>query len=542
MTHRKDPGATPSLGALDQLDLDPPQGRARRDHAGDGDARPNEPPRAPRPARRRAWPWLVGAALVLVIAAVLALATWRESLSQALIPSSELNREIEAAQLALARGELTRADGQGARERFQAVLARDPDHPAARSGLVAVREAALVQARAALAAGDFQAARERMELARAMAAPADDLAGIEAELADRQSAEADIALRLQAARDAQAQGRIEQQSDGALAIYEDVLRLQPDNAIALEGRRSLLAGLLRDAERALADGDLRTAGALVDRVVAADPSHLGLPSVQARLGEARAAGENARETALQAARADLRAGRIEAAALGYQALLAERPDDVEARQGMDDAAAMLAARAGRLAADFEFDAAEDAVARAREWSPDSPAVAAAARRLEQARAARDEVPARPLDPGQLRGLLDEARAAMRAGDLVDPPGASAWDLLRRAQALAPDNPGVREGFKEYSRRARACFEDELAGNRLGAAQACLDALVVRERSGDELAVDRRRLADRWLAFGEERLGAGEFALARRALAAARDIDPSNPRLGTFAERLRRAGG
>ena len=540
MNHRKDPGATPSLGALDQLDLDRPRGRE-----GSQDPpppAPGPPSRAPRPPRSLFWVWFALGSLVVVVALLLALGNWRESLSQALIPSSELNREIEAAQLALARGELSRADGQGARERFQAVLARDPDHPAARSGLVAVREAALVHARAALANGDFDAARQHLGLARAMAAPADDLAGIEAELANRQSAEADIAQRLQAARDAQAQGRIEQQGDGALALYEDVLRLQPDNAIALEGRRSLLASLLLDAERALADGDLRTAGALVDRVVKADPSHLGLPSVQARLGEARAAGENAREAALKAAQAELRAGRIEAAALGFQALLAERPDDVEARQGMDDAAAMLSARASRYAADFEFDAAADAINRAREWAPDSPAVAAAERRLEQAREARDEVPGQAMDPDELDALLDEAAAARRAGDLVDPPGASAWDLLRRAQSMAPDNGAVRRAFVEYSRRARACFEDELAGNRLGAAQACLDALVVRDRGGDELADDRRRLADRWLAFGEERLGAGEFALARRALSAAREVDPSNPRLETFAERLRRAGG
>ncbi|WP_374604872.1 hypothetical protein [Arenimonas sp.] len=564
MNHRKDPGATPSLGALDQLDLDRTDGRER---AGPPSPRPPERPERPSGRSRRSpWPWLLLVLAVLVVAGALALSTWRDTLSQALIPSSELNREIEAAQMALARGELSRADGQGARERFQAVLARDPDHPAARSGLVAVREAALVHARAALAAGDFDDARRHLGLARSMAAPADDLAGIEAELATRESAEADIAQRLQAARDAQAQGRIEQQGTGALAIYEDVLRLQSDNAIALEGRRSLLSGLLSQAESALAEGDLRTAGALVDRVVKADPSHLGLPAVQARLGEVRARGEQAREAALQAAQAELRAGRLDAAARGFQALLAERPDDVEARQGMDDAAAMLAARAGRHAADFDFEAATDAIERARGWAPDSPAVAAAERRLGQARAARDEVPARPADPGQLSALLDEAAAAMRAGDLVDPPGggrrgpgrrapppgappprggrrgASAWDLLRRAQALAPDDGGVRRGFAEYSRRARACFEDELAGNRLGAAQACLDALVVRDRGGDELAADRRRLADRWLAFGEERLGAGEFALARRALSAAREVDPSNPRLQTFAERLRRAGG
>lgn len=539
---RKDPDASPSLGAMDQLDLDTPRRRDR------GEAPPPPPPgrdeaRDRQPPRRLPWAWLGLAALgVFALALVLVLGVWRESLSQALIPSSELNQEIEAAQLALARGELSRADGQGARERFQAVLARDPDHPAARSGLVAVREAALVQARAALADGDFETARERLALARTMAAPAVDMASIETELAERESAEADVAQRLQAAREAHAMGRIEQPANGALALYEDVLRRQPDNAIALEGRRSLLAGLLRDADAALDDGDLGTATVLVERVVATDPSHLDLPAVQARIGEARAEGERSRETALRAAQAELRAGRVDAAAHGFQALLESNPDDVEARQGLDDAAAMLAARAGRDAADFDFDAAADAIARAREWAPDSPAVAAAERRLERARAAREELPARAADPDELAGLLEEAGAAMRAGDLVDPPGASAWDLLRRAAALAPDNEGVRRGFEEYGRRARACFEDELAGNRLGAAQACLDALSVRDRGGDDLATERRRLADRWLAFGEERLGAGEFALARRALSAAREVDPSNPRLDAFAERLRRAGG
>ena len=527
---RDNPDGTPSLGNLDQLEL----GQRR------GPAAAIETPRATAAPARRRWPvWL---AAVILLVAVATLLSWRERISTALIPASELNQEIEAAQLALARGELSRADGQGARERFQSVLARDPDHPAARSGLVAVREAALVQARAALESGDLATARERLALARAMAAPLTDIAPIQAALAARETEEADIASRLQRARAAQAEGRIEQVPDGALALYLDVLRLQPDNAIALEGRRSILAGLLSQAGAALDAGDTATAMALVARVVEADPSHLGLPALQARLGEARAEREQARERALQAALADLRAGRPEAAAKGFLALLAESGDDVEARQGLDDAAAALAARAGREAADFDFEAAAASLARAREWAPSLPAVAAAERRLERARAARESLPEAPADPGALAGALEQARAAMRAGDLIDPPGASAWDHLRRAAALAPGHAGLREAQAEYDRRARACFEDELAGNRLGAAQACLDAMAVRERGGGSLDDDRRRLADRWLAFAEERLGASELALARRALEAARSVDPSNPRLDAFAERLRRAGG
>ncbi len=135
-----------------------------------------------------------------------------------------------------------------------------------------------------------------------------------------------------------------------------------------------------------------------------------------------------------------------------------------------------------------------------------------------------------------------AQTAMRRGDLIDPPGDSAWDQLRAASAIAPDDPQVRAALGEYDRRARACFEDELAGNRLSRAQACLDARAVRERGGDGLAGDRRRLADRWLAFAEERLGANELALARRALDSAQALDPTHPGLALIAERLRRAGG
>lgn len=525
---RKEPGETPSLGELSQLDLERP-------------SRAAPPPPAPPPPRgpRSAW-WLL--LLVPPLLLALGLLHWREAISERLIPDSELKREIAAAQDALARGELSRADGQGARERFQAVLARDPDHLAARSGLAAVREAALVQARAAMAARDFATARERLALARAMAAPAAELDAIEAELALRESTDAGLADLLQRARNAQAQGYVEQLPDGALALYLEALRLQPDNAIALDGRRAILADLLRQAEAAMAAGQFDAAVALVARVVESDPSHLGLPEVQARLGEARAAVERDREQALQAATADLHAGRVDAAAAGFEAMLAKDPASAEARQGLDDAAAAMAARAGRQAADFDFDAAAQSLRLASAWSPGSAAVAAAERRLAQARRANEDLPQAERDPANLARVLDDARAAMRRGELIDPPGDSAWDHLRRAAAMAPGDAGVRTALQEYDRRARACFEDELAGNRLGAAQACLDARAVRERGGEGLAAARRRLADRWLAFAEERLGAGEMALARRALDAARGLDPANPGLAGFEERLLRAGG
>jgi len=524
MTQRRiEPGGTPDLGPMDPMDLSRP---AR--------------PAAPAPARRRLRPaWLLAAAAALAVLALL-LGHWREQIGERLVPESAINLQIEAAQQALARGELSLADGSGARERFQAVLARDPDHLAARAGLVAVRDAALAQARAAINAGDAGTARARIEMARAMAAPASGLVPLEQDLQRIETTGADIAALLGRARDAQAAGRLEQVPEGALALYLQVLQQQPDNALALSGRSEILSGLLAQAQQALAGGGIEQAQALAARVEQADPSHLELPALKARLGEAQQRRQRERDALLADAAEARRAGRLDAAAEAYLSLLAADPEAADARRGLDDTAAAMALRAGREAADFDFPAAEASLQRAREWQPAAPAIAVAERRLAQARSAQGQLPA--ADPERLAGLLAQARAAMRQGDLIDPPGASSWDFLRQASAIAPGSAEVRSALAEYDRRALACFEDELAGNRLSRAQSCLDARAARDAGSAALLADRRRLADRWLAFADERLGANELALARRALNSAQSLDPAHPGLAAIAERLARAGG
>ena len=528
MTQRRtEPSGVPDLDAVPTLAPD-------RDRA-----RPA--PRPPRAAPRRAWPWVVLAlAAAALVALALMLGQWRQQLGEHLVPESATNLQIDQAQQALARGQLSEPDGSGARELFQAVLARDPDHLAARAGMVAVRDTALEQAREAIDRGDGATARARIELARGMAAPAASLVELEQDLQRIESTGADVANLLERARAAQAQGWLEQVPDGALALYLEMLQRQPDNALALSGRSEILSGLVVQAQQALAQGQLDQAEALAARVVQADPSHLELPALKARLGEAQQQRQRERDALLAAATVELRAGQLASAAEGFIALLAVQPASAEARAGLDEAAAAMAARAGREAADFDFAAAEASLDQARQWQPASPAIAAAERRLAQSRAAQGQLPA--ADPARLATLIEQARDAMRRGDLIEPPGASGWDLLRQASAIDAASPQLRSALAEYDRRARACFEDELAGNRLSRAQSCLDARAARDAGSAGLMADRRRLADRWLAFADERLGANELALARRALQSATELDPANPGLAGIAERLARAGG
>src|SRR3970282_2462263 len=90
--------------------------------------------------------------------------------------------------------------------------------------------------------------------------------------------------------------------------------------------------------------------------------------------------------------------------------------------------------------------------------------------------------------------------------------------------------------------AKACFEKELRGNRLGRASECLDARRALEGDGAALDDSRRRLAQRWIAVGNERLGAGEMQAAQAALTAARALDPRVNGLDEFWGRLRWAAG
>ena len=91
------------------------------------------------------------------------------------------------------------------------------------------------------------------------------------------------------------------------------------------------------------------------------------------------------------------------------------------------------------------------------------------------------------------------------------------------------------------KRSRRCFEQALDQGQLRRAQACLEASVVEDRSPAANAA-RARLAERWLAYAEERIGAGDWSEAETALVQARHWQPFHPGISTASARLRMARG
>ncbi|HEY5972216.1 MAG TPA: hypothetical protein VIT22_09610, partial [Pseudoxanthomonas sp.] len=145
---------------------------------------------------------------------------------------------------------------------------------------------------------------------------------------------------------------------------------------------------------------------------------------------------------------------------------------------------------------------------------------------------------------RVQALLASMAQAEARADWLTPPGESAYDKLRAAQALAPDDSAVRRAAARFLPATKACFETELRDNRVRRARACYDAWQTIEPRDARLDGARRRLASKWIAVGDERLGAGEVEFAAQALFEARQLDARAPGLPEFEARVRnaRSGG
>lgn len=477
--------------------------------------------------------WLLwgGAALALLLLALLLL---RQPLADWLWPETRAQALSEQAAAALARGHLTAPDASGARELYEAAIAIDPDRIEARAGLTRVAQAALEQARAALARDDFVRAHRFLALARSLEVPRAGADALAARLREREAEVAGIESLLMRAAAARERGRLDGSEDAALPLYQRVLSLRPQNIQALEGREDALSELLAQAHTDLQAGRVEQGAKLVAAATSYDAGHVDLPQLQSELARAI-------DSLRQRAARDLRGGALDSAAEHYAQLRRIDPDDDEASDGLAAVADAYAQRAERDAADFDFEAATVALQEALALAPGGgAAIERAARRIEDARRTGARLlptTARRGQSGQVAALLRDAAAAESRGALLTPPGESAYDKLRAARALAPDDPGVRLAQAQLAPKARQCFERELPRNDLGQARACMDAWAALEGEGAATRTARRRLAQRWLAVGEERLRAGELARARAALGSAAEIDPNAPGIAEFRQRL-----
>lgn len=527
--------AEPSFGSMDDIAVDTPRGsdyhRAQqRERKGAG-------------AR-----WIFVGAFVFLIA-VGGYALWRnQDRLRALLPRTELNDMLARGEAALKAGRLSGTNGDSARELFESARSADSDNEIARNGLRRVGEALIAQASQATAARDFATARTRLADARALLAGGPAVERAEAELKQAESQGTQIVELFDRAEAALANGKL-LGADGAVALYEKVIAADASNTPAQAGLRKAGAALAAQARELVAQGKLDDAAARIEDIARAIPSDPSIPNLRADLATARAAAGAAVDTQLAKAQELLRAGRItgtgENALALYQAVLAKDATNAKARAGLGQVVQALVVQANAALDEDNATTADRLIRQAEQLAPNSADLAAAKGRLrelrEQVEIAASRPVATPEQQQKVASLLAAAEKAAAAGKLMLPPGESAYDRYRAALALDGNNAQALAGLQDLPQRARDQFNVAVGEQKLDRARDLVETLAQLSPGDASLSTLRARLAEAWLDEADRRVGENRAQDARRALDAARDLAPYNPRLTLLEQKLRELG-
>ncbi len=486
------------------------------------------------PLRRSRVGWLLLGVLLLS----LGLAAWLgQDRLRALLPRSAVAIALEQAQAAVAAGHLVEGS-DSARSLYESVLRLDPDNSMARAGLQSVGTALLAQAEAALDRDELARARAIASSARAVLGGGQVLDALERRLREREGQDERVGELLEAARAAQAAARWDG-PEGAIALYQRILIADADNAVASKGLRDVLEAMVVEAGAAIDQGDLSTARRLTERVASVSSDYASLPGLRARLAEAQAGAEQRLQQDLARADALLKQGVLDrpadnSALAMYRLVLARDPDNLRAATGIKQLARALLARAEQaLAADDLVSAGRD-LDQARALDAGVSGLGSLAGRLRDARERREIAAERTqVDPERqtaVQKLLDEAALLSVRGDLIDPPGANAFDKYRSAQAIDPNNAEVQSGLSNLPDRAKVLFEAAIGEQHNFSAGSYLSVVSQLAPTDAALPTMRQRLAEAYLkqALAEHR--SGKPSAAAKSLARARKLRPDLPGL------------
>lgn len=549
----------PTLGDLDHLDEGrPPQrddglpkvtlGAADRRRAAASSA-----PSAARSRSSRGWLW----PLLLLVAIAVGVTLWQQQdRLRGLVPSTELNDVLGRAEQALRDGRLDGNDGTSARELFEAARALEPDNDRARDGLRKVGLAEVAKADAALAAGKPDDAEQAMNAARELLGGGSDVDRLAQAIAKARGATFQAGTLVDQAQQAMADDKPEE----AGALYRRILAADPGNAVATHGLDKVGDALAAKARKAIEANDRDAAIATVDRLAALLPNYGELPSLRAALVQDQKQDDGQLAEAIRLGQTALRAGRIDGsggdtALAHFKDAIALDPDNAQAKAGLGQVAQALVVQANAALDSGDNAQATRLLDQAAELAPKSAELAAARAHLADvtrhaggAAAPSGELPEAdaqaalsPQQSAELTRLVHQAEAAARRGDVMLPPGESAYDLYRRALAIDGNNEPARRGLQELPALVVQQFNQALANGDLqkaGDRLSDLGDLAPGEAGQAEL---RQRLASAWMDQAEARLSSGDRPGAAQALDHARKLAPGNPRVSNIASRLQ-AGG
>jgi hypothetical protein len=563
----RDGRTEPTLGNLGDLD-------APRSRADDPDDRlPQisfEAPRRSVPVRRhharlRAWHVVVAVLVLLLAGGVWTLRQYQNSLRD-MVPRTELNDVLTRADAALRDGHLDGTDGTSARELYQAARALEPDNDRARDGLHQVGMAELSRADTAYRAGHLDEAQQELSIARELLGGGSDVDRLDHLIQQARGAAVPADGLVAQAQQALAAGKLTG-SDGAGALYQRMLAADPNNAVARHGLDQVGAGLAAQARAALANGDPNAASASIDQLAVLLPTYGDLPALRASLAQAQQHDDGPLLAAISQGQQALRDGRIagsgdDTALAHFKAAQAIAPDNAQVREGLGQVAQALVVQANAALDADDTAQASTLLDQAEALAPKSADLLAARARLRSAGGAPAAGPAQPPAKGapaqpapaaeppappppeltadqidQVADLVRRARQAATSGQIMLPPGESAYDLYRNALAIDGNNQAARQGLQDLPGLVVQQFNQALAAGNLGKADELIGALGDLSPGDSTASVLRGRLVDAWLDQAEQQLDHGDRANAAQSIDQARKLAPYQPRVRELSLRL-----
>ena len=487
-------------------------------------------------------PWL-GIAAIVVIA--LGAGAWMyQDRLRALLPRTEFNDTLTRAQHALDEGRLTGNQGDSARELFQAARAQDPDNDVARAGLERVGQKLIERAEEALKRNDVAVARESLDAARELLGGGAAVEGLAQSLAQLENRDTETGQLLDQAKAALDGGHVTGE-DGSAALYRRLLAADPSSALAQAGLQKSADVLAGQARSAFADKDPVAAAARIDDIVRILPTYPALNELRGQLAQTREADRAALEDTLQRAEAQMHAGQLtgnpDSALDLFRSVLKRDEGNVRARAGVRRIAQAFVLQANAAVDEGNVSAAEKLLGSASDLAPDLPELREARINVRELRERRDidaERPAlTPADTDRVRKLVAEAAQAAGAGNLIIPPGDSAYDKYRAALAIDGNDKEALEGMASLPKQAKDLFGKALSDGTPQRARALLD--TVRQVAPGDPAIPSmsERLSNAFIDQAEARVREGRRNDAARALDAARELNPVNPRLAPLDVRI-----
>ncbi|HVH34137.1 MAG TPA: protein kinase [Tahibacter sp.] len=548
---RRKPATTPTM-ALPTIAPAEPRGNRAEPHIGRIDGIDTAPVRSGRAAAARRssskGPWIFAVAAAVLVA-VGGFALWRnQDKLRALLPRTELNDVLARADGALAQGKLS-GSSDSARELFESARVLDPDNDIARAGLRRVGEALVAQAVTATQQRDFAVAHARLADARALLAGGAAVDQAAAALKQAEAATTEVSGLFDQAEAALAAGKL-LDAGGAIELYERVLAGDASNAPAQAGLRKAGAALATQTRELLTQGKVDDAASRIEAIARALPNDPALPTLRAELTAARSEATAALDQRIKRGEELLRSGRIagdgeDNALAQFKAVLARDANNAKARAGLAQVARALVVQANAALEQSDPTAAERLLRQAEALAPGSADLAAARGELRELRERLEIAASRPaLTPEQqqkLANYLAAGEKAARDGNLVLPPGSSAYDQFRAALALDGRNAQALAGLQSLPQVARDQFNIAIGQQKLDRARDFVDTLEQLAPADASLPTLRARLAESLLDEAEQRVAQNRPGEARRSLDAARGLSPANPRLGTLEQKLRELG-